>query len=699
MPTSSEPRLPAVDNRADDLVDRIAGAHAGMTWVVEGGPTTGKTVLLAQLEERLRKQGYKPIRIAPPLAALDSGAVALVEIANGLRVQGLVDCRVSDLTKERAPWRDKVALVREWMAAADAKTVFLCDEPMEWAASSADDFRFAAHANDVLLVLLSKGPWLRVVTGRLPESIPAQKLENLAPRSEPGRWLRDRVWWRSLADAAAALAERHEEILTRYSPLQVRLLVAQVTLTNISHVEGLLAGTASRREVSRNLAALLSGQKFEALRSLWARLSLLRRPFPPSFLRPLGAPVLEEQHRDILDLSLLYKVNGSISLHETLRADARDQNWLSTQQARQTHQQLATLYHDLFQSTSQGPPDGSAWASHLTAEMEAFHHALSSGDAKLWKSYKVFFSDQLDALGRRLSQEAQRRRDDGLFSQAVEVFKHALSWDETDDYAHHYLAFNRDVPGREPAIVEGHYQKAIEINPRHSWWWSRYICFLVARGRPSDAERKWDEALDALQLPNPDSDPGVYESLHLWVARILVHRGRIEFAERVLAGIPDDVRQRHLGLKALGRRLAALVEARRAGVVFPLTIPPERWWEGPHLNSQREGRKSLTKWLAARVDSIDDDSVNLFVGTPPKPPNSHPEYGLVPVARAEFDQWSRDWKASELTAGRFVELGYYGHREDVVVARVHRETSWEDPDLPPLFPDPVRYLRRGGHVR
>ena len=273
-----------------------------------------------------------------------------------------------------------------------------------------------------------------------------------------------------------------------------------------------------------------------------------------------------------------------------------------------------------------------------------------------------------------------------------------MTWEDDDDYGHHYLAFNLDVLGKKPQRVEEHYLRAIELDELNVWWRSRWINFLITRGRISDAQAAWNAATDVLGLPDQIADPRVYESLHLWVARLLVHRGQIEFAEKVLQGIPGVVFQEHPGLRAIRRRLCFLVEAAHRRVVFPMTIPPERWWRGPHLCAQQtEAGKTLRRWLAGRIQEIDDDGVHLVVAEAPAEQAGPPRFLSMSFSFADFDRCSRDESASRLKAGRFVELGVYGD-EEILIIRVHRAEHWEDQDLPPLFPDPMRYLRGDGWV-
>ncbi len=111
---------------------------------------------------------------------------------------------------------------------------------------------------------------------------------------------------------------------------------------------------------------------------------------------------------------------------------------------------------------------------------------------------------------------------------------------------------------------------------------------------------------------------------------------------------------------------------------------------------QTESGKTLRRWLAGRIQEI-DDGVHLVVAEPPVEPTGQPRFLSMSFSLADFDRCSRDEPASALKAGRFVELGVYGD-EEILIIRVHRQGHWEDQDLPPLFPDPLRYLRGDGWV-
>jgi hypothetical protein len=68
------------------------------------------------------------------------------------------------------------------------------------------------------------------------------------------------------------------------------------------------------------------------------------------------------------------------------------------------------------------------------------------------------------------------------------------------------------------------------------------------------------------------------------------------------------------------------------------------------------------------------------------------------MALERFDVLSRDWPSSELSAGRFVEVGLYADDDGVQtiqMVRVHPERAWEDETLPPEAAPGDRYWLAG----
>ncbi len=686
------PALPEVDRLVDDLFPEIANAAPSLdaVWHIGGPATGGKSTALQLLGERLSEQGLSPILVAPPMRALDAGPLALTEVSVGLKSCGLLNGQLDILRSADAPWAEKVTAVLGWVSDHADRVVLLCDEPAEWSSRQSHDVSFRAHADEVALALVATAPCRRVVSGALPVGVRARHFRKLAIASTPGEWLRDEHEWGPLAGPATAIAERLGDDLASRSPLEIRLLVAIAALWTLDDLVRWWKTSPGRRDISRALASLLrkkdTGPEERFLRDAWRRLALARRSLSQDLLDAIVSDAPTERARSLLHNCLLYPDDGAFRLHWSLRLDAQEVGRSGDEDPVAMQAELARYYKRRLERREQARDPNA-----LLDEMEAFHHASLSGDAGLLDELRPYFADQLNALGRTLSRDFKQHEE------AAAVFERAVRWEPDDDYAHHYLAFNLDILAQRAPEVEAHYQRAIELRADHLWWHSRWVSYLITRGRMGAARRAWNEALDVLGLPDPDAERWIYENLHLWIGRLLVHRGQLDFAEEVLRGIPQEALRSHPGLAAIFRRLRALVEARSARAVFPLSVSPERWWHGPHLCPQRREAGELARWMPGRIDGVDDGVVRAQVAQPPGEDDPHPVFGFLSLEATDFDRWTRDERVADLTAGRFIELGWYGD-EDEPIIRVHGNEGWRDRDLPPLFPDPARYLRSAGWV-
>ncbi|MEW6751036.1 MAG: tetratricopeptide repeat protein, partial [Candidatus Latescibacterota bacterium] len=587
---AEHPRLPEVERVVDELTAEVPSTRPSLdsVWQVHGPATGGKTTVLRNLAERLAARGMAPVLLQPPTRALDSGPLALVDAVGSLGRASVANGAVDQITSGTETWADKLRAVVEVMRQERNRVVVLCDEPDKWPATSAEDVHFAEHAREAALAFLSAVPCRRVVAGSGVLGLRARPIR-LAAASDPLPWLRSADAWGSIAEAAEAVADRADGDLARRSPLEIRLLVALAALQPADQVMRWWSTGPSRRDLARRLAQALSSADVEwtsYLRDTWASLSLVRRPMAPELFHRLAGDAPAPEAGAVVRNCLLYESAGRLHVHWMLTLDVTEQRWLQGLRPRQIHGLLARYYreslnHGADSSDPTALPDGA----------EAYYHAALSGDEELGP-LRPFFADQLNLLGRFLSRDL---RD---YGRAAQVFGSACAWEPDDDYAHHYLAYNLDIMAEQAGEIEQHYRKAIGLRPGHAWWHSRWISYLVTRGRSADARRGWDDALDALGLPDPDSPVWVYENLHVWVARVLLHRGQLDFAEEVLHGIPPPVVTQHPGLCALARRLRVLIDARRVGSSFPVSIPPERWWSGPHLCPARQDREELARWLA-----------------------------------------------------------------------------------------------------
>jgi tetratricopeptide (TPR) repeat protein len=686
--------MPEVERLVGELAREIPDtpASASSAWHIRGPAAVGKTAVLRRLIAPLRERGLAPVLVAPPPRALDAGPWALVEAGVGLRERGLIDGCLEQLTSNRDRWAKKVGELCSWIEAHRDEVVLLCDEPGEWPSLRGEEPGFREHAEEAALLMVVGLPCRRVIAGRLPAGSRPLRARMLAHLGEPISWLRDRGLWGVLAPEAEELALVLRGRISRRSLLEVRLLVALAALGSVEMVRQWWDERLTRRDIACKLAELLGagvgpGERY--LRNAWSRLALVRRDLDDALLGRIVGPAPDERTEALLRRCILYSDEGAFILHWSLRLDAQAQaKRLAGAQPRKVHRDLARYFKDRF-ALRRSADDPRA----LLDEMEAFHHAARAGDEELIGDLRPYFAEQLDAWGRSLSHDFRR------YVEAAQVFARACRWEPEDDYAHHYLAYNLDVAAQVERTeeIERHYCEAIRLRGDHPWWHSRWLSYLITRGRMSEARRAWSEALDALGLPDPDADRSIYENLHIWVARLLVHRGLLEFAEEVLQAIPSEVLRSHTGLQAIDRRLRALLEVRRSRAVFPLSVPCERWWNGPHLCPRRGRAGPLKRWMPGRIEAVEDGVVHLHLAAPPGSEGEEPAHFATVLSCADFDRWSQDERAGELSAGRFIEMAWYGDDEEPLI-RVHSSGDWEDADLPPLFPDPARYLRVAGWV-
>jgi tetratricopeptide (TPR) repeat protein len=687
------PRLPAVEEAADTLLADLQTAQKGSLFQVLGAPTAGKSAVLRSLEERMQDSRV-PILVAPPTGALDAGALALMQIGVGLKQHGFINGQFDALADPERRWSSKLDLVQTWLRDAADGIALLCDEPDTWApADHPSVAHFAEHADEVKYLILLRVDAPRVITGSIPGLARPDKTLEVEKQSDPSSFLSDSRRWGALTDSAEALRDSGFQ-LSSFSNLELRLLVAHVALGSIDEVLSWLPGVRRRGEISRRLAIRLAhSDPHGRLWRIWQNLAYVRRPVDEDLLAQLGASELDERGRSVLRECLLYPLaDGKYVLHNTLQADA-----LSVDATREVavaaHRTLATFFKQRFEAASDG--DGRAPA-FLLDEMESFHHATESGDLQTYDELRVFFVDQLDALGQHLSHRQRK------YAAAARVFERATQWDDSDDYAHHYLAFNLDVEGRDPEVVEREYRKALDIEPRNSLWWARFVSFLVIRGRVTDAREAWEDATDELLSPHEVADEFLYDHLHAWVARALLHRGHLDFARSLLGTIPSFVRSERID--ALQRRLTALEEAQKRGAYAPAAyLDNDEWWrKGPFLLEHRDPRteERLVRWIAGRVEAVHDAEVLIRGIHVTVSDTGEPE---VVTTQIPFEQFNRlvadDVPAREIEAGTFVEIGLYagaGRKAAKTSSkiRVHSQSQWRDDALPRLFPDPQRYLDR-----
>jgi len=693
------PQLAQVDEQVNYLSAEITlpAADGYPLWQIQGRPTAGKSTTLRRLAKKLSTEHPElcVIHLDPPVRSLDSGAIALARVAGALKDSGLMNGAFDRFCAVEYSWEQKIADIRQAINTNSEKVVLLCDEPQEWAPHFHDEAHFAGRTYGVVRTLINENSSRRVVAGKVPEGSHTKKVWLNPGGNDLRPWLLDEINWGMLYSTTTKIVDLLDARVNRFTPLDIRLLIALATISSsMEEVVRWAYETESRRDISRRLAnELVESRRFSILCKAWAKVAIIRNPFKPSFVERIIREPLDDLAQGILNNCLIfhYQDDDKLFMHELLRHDAwQHDDWLSEDEKIATHANLSDLYKESFEEHI----TAKNYEQALSEEMECHYHAVETGDIERTDRLRVIFVDQLNHLGKTLSTKFKR------FDAAANVFRSAVRWDNDDDYANHYLAFNLDILAQSPQEIEKHYQKALDIESENVWWWSRWINYLITRARTQEARITWDNALDALGFPGHEDDYFVYEHLHIWVARLLIHRGELDFASAVLRDIPQRVKEgtggtnllKASGIKAMERRLKALLEARENRAVFPLSISPEEWWIGPHKSPLRSSDdQPLVKWIPGRIESISETDVFLSVAERNASAEGEVSYFHLDIPMGDFNSWSRDETTSELSAGRFLEVSYYGAITRNPEIYIHKENLL-DIDLPPLFPNPQRYL-------
>jgi len=681
--------IPEHDQLGDQLCEEIASAAPSVdaVWHVGGGAGSGKRSLLNRIRDRLSSAGMKPIRVSAPIGQHDSSAIASMHLAAGLKRYSLIDGDFLHFTDARCPWDQKLSILARGVSrGAEARVVLLCDEPSLWlrdpeGGTGTDVYQ--AHGRRFVEWLWNSIECRRVITGWAPDQRTRPRFFAMKRISSAEPLLKSSGAWDGLAEAAAELAQRGGQRLHDLTPLALRLLVCLAAIVGAdTALEEITTAGGAKDLAERFAAALTASQEHARLVKTWARLALVRGPIDNALYQILKEPNLDSSEVAILERGMLDAERGNLILPRLLRQSIDPLTVLTETASRGIHGQVSEHYKMMASQLDD-------MAERCLFDVERFHHWVLKGDPSQPIQGEPFSVEQLHAAGSILSYVFRDHRS------AVAVFERAVALDDRDDYGHHYLAFNLDWLAADIPWVERHYRRAIGLNPEHSWWWSRWICFLITIGRGYQAKQAWNDATDALSVDALPDDTGVFEALHLWVARLLLHRGQLDFAERVLNSTPTGVRREHVGFRALDRLLTALREAERGRGVFPLFIPPTEWWRRiPHLDfpPQVDGQP-LIQWNPARIDHISGETIHLIVGKSPNGSISA-TYGAIAIDSQRFNAASLDDRAEDLAPGRFLELAFYG-QQGLLRIRCHPVVSWRDPDLPPFVPgDPRRYLKK-----
>ncbi|HSN98045.1 MAG TPA: hypothetical protein VLS89_07090 [Candidatus Nanopelagicales bacterium] len=642
----------------------IAGLiEAGVTRVGLSVPAgADKRALLGRIEASLSGR-RQVVRMELPDGD-DAGMVALGLGAAQLEVQypGLLE----HVRSPEARWRTKLEKLRAAVEKASGP-VILIDEPRFEPAVAPQEELFARRAIELTEALLDvRGATVVLVSRWIPPGV-ARMVK--APAHEASAAPLVDGLLRALAAAGVAV----ENIPKHHRRLELL----------VEHDLGRLA------------------LDDEALRLALLRLSVLRVPFPAALLDRV-APSLSAASRRVLELLLSSTSEGMRALPDALgrlirarqeqgaRAETADPAWQTDEPIGEMHRLAAEHHREQFERARAG---GDVLAA-VRHELEEIHHLTEASDAEALLSRSLWFVDQYNALGKALSKKALRaprddsREEEALRLQAIQAYERALAHDEQDAYAHHYIAYNLDILARDPARAEREYVVARDLEPAHAWYHSRYIRFLITTAWMTEARAAWERAFDGLGSPLGLLD---YAELHGQVARLLLHRGELDFAREVLENVPEE-RRGAPWWRALMRLLVYLEEERDESLVFPPSLSVEERWVGPHLVSA-SALPRVKRWRPGRVVDRDERDVHLRVA------ERGAEDQQVSITYVHLSRWrlKEVWgsRLHRLPPGTFVELIDYKDGTHELRAWSDKESAFHDAALPRLFPAPDRYIRRG----
>lgn len=643
----------------------LEALHAGeRRFVIVGGEGTGKSGALNIVRDVLVERGDPVYRLAMPRGedAAFAGTVALA---------AQLDPRASDLLPRvldsRVGYDDKLGRVAS--ALEETRGTLLIDDPPARGGELTASI-FDTRLGELRDRLLQLREVRVVVASRLPSAGPSTTIRPLFDLSS----VLAGPWSGALAPAARSLQD--SAALSGYSPVEVRLIVAAVAAGQPP------PGVSSHRwDPSGLLDVVLEGET--ELRRIVATLAFVRMPFDDALLEALGSAALPEKSRALLHEVLLLRTGEGRVLHGLIGRRARGDEWLSPDDRSRAHALIAEWHRASFAARTSAAEVPAA----IAHEVELVHHLTEAGDLDGVFAARVCFPEQYDALGKVLSIR-------GRHADAVRAYERAIAFDQPeriDAYAHHYLAYNLDVLAEQEKRVLAEYTVARDAQPTHPWFWGRRICFLVTTGRLDEAMDAWAEAAARFQLDSGEG--GLAAELHRSVAQLLVHRGQIAQARRVLRDVPRGARSSDW-FTSLDGWLQELEAAERDELVFPPHIPPDERWDGPHLLRDPGDAERVVEWQPGRIAHADLEGIRVRVGK--RDELGHVSFFYRDLSHDDLSRLTTYSKHGlQLPAGTFVEL---------LVAKDGDATreqllSWPRqsrrlPGLSPIFPRPDRYIRR-----
>jgi hypothetical protein len=490
-------------------------------------------------------------------------------------------------------------------------------------------------------------------------------------RHDLGDWLADEEAWGTLAPAASAVADRGVA-WRRLPALTLRLLVA------LAHLDALPAAPPSTPlETGRMLAVEMATRR--ATRPTWAAWQLVAGPRGPLddsaldvLLSDLPAGVRDEA---LLTRCLLFRHDGW-HLHPSLREVVRNPppaverlmlpGDLVCEAGRRTFEHFRD---EALRLQADGDPQAAA-----AARAAALDACAMAGDDALVERVDKELPDPYDHVGDRAADDPNRSRS---------AYEHARLVDEDDATALRGLADAEDRGGTDAAKVERLLCRALSLEPQDADSHVRLVGVLLAAGRPQAAGEAFDDAVRVLSGVLDEDD--LARRLCVPVASVAIAAGDLPLASRAAVAVRGA-----LGVdeaQELDRLVEGLVETLEYGEFVAAHRLGTRWWMAPELLSDFDvEHRPLSRWLAARVDAVEDEAATVHYADVvlPVAPDRRPQRAWTTLGLADLRRLSLDELPVPLP-GAILEVGVYGdgrqHGSTVVRVVVGEPVRLPEPGL------------------
>lgn len=491
-------------------------------------------------------------------------------------------------------------------------------------------------------------------------------------------WLLEREAWAGLAPAAATVAERG----TAWSGLPALTLRLVVGL---AHLDALPAfppptPTDAARLLACELAARRSGR---LVWTAWQLVAGLRGPLDDQALDILLADLPAGVRDDVLLNRCLLFADDGWRMHPILREVARRPPEIAASRMLPALV-LADAGGRMFEHFRREADSLMATdrlAAAAAAHLMALDACAMAGDDALVERLDGAMPDPYDHVGDRLARSPVLDREP---SRSLPAYERARDVDGRDATALRGIAAAEDRDGTDAVKVEQLLRQVLEFEPQDVDSHVRLIGVFLAVGRPEAAGVAFDHAARTLAGMLDEHD--LAEQLYVPVSRTAVAAGQLSLASRAAVAAHGALRVREA--QELDRLVEGLVETLEYGEF----VAPHRlggaWWMRPEALAEFDsGRRPLSRWLAARVDAVDDAGVAIHYADVVLPVASdrRPERAWTTIACADLRRLCLDELPPQLP-GTILEIGVYGDGEQdgsTVIRVVRAElASLPEPTLP-----------------